>query len=213
MSIESNSHSSQSRGQQPASEDKWQPDEYESLTSTGQLPSGLTAQQVNSAIASVQSQQKHGCPTARPVPHFLMRIPQKLQVTPQALLITLLLTLITIVGIAINQPIVGIVGTVLTLILSVIILFPWLRTVVTKMLTPEQRALIVAFFGITVAIAGLVKFVPAPNRLGCFGNFSRLVWCFRTNSYSHYCGLCCLATVCHLQRFNNSAKFTHNSAE
>ncbi len=161
MSIESNSHSSQSRSQQPASDDKWQPDEFESLTSTDQLPSGLTAQQVNSAIASVQSQQNTAAlQQARST--FSDDSSTELQVTPQALLITLLLTLITIVGIAINQPIVGIVGTVLTLILSVIILFPWLRTVVTKMLTPEQRALIVAFFGITVAVAGLVKFVPGP---------------------------------------------------
>ena len=122
MSIESNSHSSQSRSQQPASEDKWQPDEFESITSTSELPSGLTAQQVNSAIASVQSQQNTSAlQQARST--FSDDSSTELQVTSQALLITLFATLITIVGIAINQPIVGIVGTVLTLLLSVIILF------------------------------------------------------------------------------------------
>ncbi|MGB3756221.1 MAG: pentapeptide repeat-containing protein, partial [Rivularia sp. (in: cyanobacteria)] len=121
MSIESNSHSSQSRGQQPASDDKWQPDEYESLTSTGQLPSGLTAQQVNSAIASVQSQQNTAAlQQARST--FSDDNSTELQVTPQALLITLFTTLVTVVGIAINQPVIGITGTVFTLILSVIIL-------------------------------------------------------------------------------------------
>jgi uncharacterized protein YjbI with pentapeptide repeats len=159
MSIESNSHSSQSRSQQPASEDKWQPDEYESITDVGQLPNGLTAQQVNSAIASVQSQQNTSAlQQARST--FSDDSSTELQVTPQALLITLFATLVTVVGIAINQPIVGIIGTVFTLFLSVIILLPWFRTVVTKMLTPKQRALIIAFLGIVVAIAGLIKFVP-----------------------------------------------------
>ncbi|AFY55887.1 putative low-complexity protein [Rivularia sp. PCC 7116] len=159
MSIESNSHSSQSRSQQPASEDKWQPDEFESIAGTNELPNGLSAQQVNSAIASVQSQQNTtALQQARST--FPENSSTELQVTPRALLITLFTTLVTVVGIVINQPIVGIVGTVSTLLLSAIILFPWLQVVVTELLTPQQRALIIAFLGITVAIAGLVKFVP-----------------------------------------------------
>ncbi|MGB3639389.1 MAG: pentapeptide repeat-containing protein, partial [Rivularia sp. (in: cyanobacteria)] len=145
----------------PASEDKWQPDEFDNITDAAQLPNGLTAQQVNSAIASVQSQQNtNALQQARST--FPNDSSTELQVTPKALLITLLVTLITVVGIAINQPIIGIAGTVITLILSVIILLPWFRTVVTEMLTPKQRALIIAFLGIVVAIAGLVKFFPGP---------------------------------------------------
>ncbi|MCJ8281471.1 MAG: pentapeptide repeat-containing protein, partial [Rivularia sp. ALOHA_DT_140] len=37
-----------------------------------------------------------------------------------------------------------------------------LQVVVTQLLTPKQRALIIAFLGMTVAIAGLVKFFPGP---------------------------------------------------
>ena len=159
MSIESNSHSSQSRNQQPESEDKWQPDEFESVTGTSQLPNGLTAQQVNSAIASVQSQQNTSAlQQARST--FSDDGSAELQVKPQALLITLFAIILTVVGIVLNQPMVGIVGTVATLLLSVIILLPWLRVTVTELLTPQQRALIIAFLGITVSIAALVKFVP-----------------------------------------------------
>ena len=161
MSIESNSHSPNSQSSHPASEDKWQPDEFESKANQSHLPNGLTAQQVNSAIASVQSEQNtNALQQARST--FSDGSSTELQVTPQALLITVLATLVTIVGIAINQPIVGITGTVITLILSVIILYPWLITVTTKLLTPKQRALIIAFSGIIVAVAGLVKFIPGP---------------------------------------------------
>ncbi|MEO1375841.1 MAG: pentapeptide repeat-containing protein [Cyanobacteria bacterium J06635_10] len=159
MSIESNSNSSKPPNLQPPSEDKWQPDEFESAISKSQLPSGLTAQQVNSAIASVQSQQNtHALQQARS--SFSISSSTELQVKPRALLITLFTTLVTVVGIVINQPIVGITGTIATLFLSVLIIFPWLRVVITDLLTPKQRALIIAFLGITVAVAGLVKFVP-----------------------------------------------------
>lgn len=161
MSIESNSHSSQSRSQQPASDDKWQPSELENVISTTELPNGLTAQQVNSAIASVQSQQNTSA-LQQARSNFSDDGSTKLQVTSQALLITLFTTLITVVAIVINQPILGIIGTAITLTLSVIILFPWFKVTVTELLTPQQRALIIAFLGITVSLAALVKFVPGP---------------------------------------------------
>ncbi len=159
MSIESNSNPSQSPSPQPPSEDKWQPDEFESAIDKSQLPNGLTAQQINSAIASVNSQQNITA-LQQASPLLSTSTNSRLQVTPRALLTTLFATLFTIVGITINQPLIGITGTVCTLFLSVIILYPWLKALITDLLTPKQRALIIALLGIIVAIAGLVKFVP-----------------------------------------------------
>ncbi|MGD1909591.1 MAG: pentapeptide repeat-containing protein, partial [Rivularia sp. (in: cyanobacteria)] len=159
MSIESNSNSSQPPSLQPPSEDKWQPDEFEIAINKSQLPNGLTAQQVNSAIASVQSQENtHALQQARS--SFNISSSPELQVKPRALLISFIATLVTAIGIVTNQPILGITGTVATLFLSVLIIFPWLRVVITDFLTPKQRALIIAFLGVTVAVAGLVKFIP-----------------------------------------------------
>ena len=159
MSIESNSHSSQSQSQQTASEDKWQPDEFDNVGGTTSLPNGLTAQQVNSAIASVQSQQNTtALQQARS--SFSGDNSTTVPVKPRALLISLLSILVTVLGIAINQPLIGIAGTAATLLLSAIILFPWLKVTITELLTPKQRALIIGFLGIVVAIAGLIKFVP-----------------------------------------------------
>ncbi len=159
MSIESNSNSSQPNSSQPPSTDRWQPDELESAGNISQLPNGLNNQQVNAAIASVQSQQNTAA-LQQARSSFASNSSTELQVTPRALLITLFATLLTIVGIVLNQPIVGIIGTIATLLLSAVIIFPWLVVVITDFLTPKQRALAVAFLGITVAIASLVKFSP-----------------------------------------------------
>ncbi len=158
MSTESNSQSSQPDNIQPRSEDKWQSDEFEGAGDVSQLPNGLSAQQVNSAIALVQSQQN--TTALQQARSSFSGSTTTVTVKTRALLITLLSITITVVGIAINQPIVGISGTAVTLFLSVIILFPWLKVAITESLTPQQRALIVAFLGIIVTVAGLVKFVP-----------------------------------------------------
>ena len=149
MSIESNSNSSQPPRLQSPSEDKWQPDEYESAIDKNLLPNGLTPQKLSSVMAAAQSQQ-----------NTITNTSTALQVRPKALLITLFAILLTIVGIVLNQPIIGISGTVASLFLSILILFPWAIDVISNLLTPKQRALIIAFLGITVAIAGLVKFIP-----------------------------------------------------
>ncbi|MBF2016928.1 MAG: pentapeptide repeat-containing protein [Rivularia sp. T60_A2020_040] len=159
MSIESNSHSSQPPNLQPPSEDKWQPDEFEGAGDTTELSNGLNTQLLNSAIASVQSQENMAA-LQQARSSFSSSTSTTLTVKTRALLITLFSTIVTVVGIAINLPIVGITGTAVTLSLSVIILFPWLKNVVTDLLTPQQRALIIGFLGIIVAVAGLFKFIP-----------------------------------------------------
>ena len=157
MSIESNSNSSQPPNLQPPSEDKWQPDEFESAIDKSLLPTGLTPQKLNSIMASVHSQQSRAV-LQEAGSSLSSSTSTPLQVTPRALLITLFAILFTILGIAINQPVIGITGTVITLFLSLIILIPWFLTIINDLLTPKQRALIVALLGITVTICSYIKF-------------------------------------------------------
>lgn len=54
---------------------------------------------------------------------------------------------------------VGIAGAVLAVILSIRLLWPPLRNLLSEMIPPEQRPIFIGFFGLLAAIAGILKLV------------------------------------------------------
>ncbi|MHC5831066.1 MAG: pentapeptide repeat-containing protein, partial [Nostoc sp.] len=77
---------------------------------------------------------------------------------------------ITFIGVILNNRIIGIIGTVITLLLSLAILLPWLQKVLTEWFSPQERTLIVAFLGLIVAIIGLIRFTGVGDRLVVWGH-------------------------------------------
>ena len=54
---------------------------------------------------------------------------------------------------------VGMAGAVLAVILSIRLLWPPLRNLLSEMIPPEQRPIFIGFFGLLAAIAGILKLV------------------------------------------------------
>ncbi|AFZ26534.1 putative low-complexity protein [Cylindrospermum stagnale PCC 7417] len=172
MSIESNSNKPPTP--EPSPEDDLQPNDFDGDASQNNLTSaGLARQQALAAIASLQSpqntvalKQARSSLQERPSNQFAAQ--------PRALLITLVAIAITFIGLAINNWIVGVLGTLVTLLLSLAMLLPWLQQSVKEWFSPQERTILVAIFGLIVAIIGLVKFTGTSDRLLIWG--SRINW-------------------------------------
>lgn len=161
MTIESDSKSTP--------ENDLQPDDFENGASdNGISPDGVAVQQALAAIASLQSPQNtNALKQARS--DSIKRVLKGVSVKPRALVIILLGIGITFGGIALNNWIIGICGTLLTLVLSLVILIPWIKEVIKEWFSYQERTLLVAFFGILVSIFGLIKFGGIGSRLLIWG--------------------------------------------
>ncbi|MGJ5672790.1 MAG: pentapeptide repeat-containing protein [Nostochopsis sp.] len=162
MSIDSNS------SQPPNPEPNLQPDDFDNSSNGDFIPNDLTTQQALAAISSLQSPQNTAVllkarSTVKPLTS------QAISVKPRALLLILVAIAITIVGLAINNWIVGIVGTVVTLLLSLAAIWPWLQELQKEWFSAQEQALVVGLLGILVAIAGLVKYSGLSNFLVAVG--------------------------------------------
>ncbi|MCC5624373.1 pentapeptide repeat-containing protein, partial [Nostoc sp. CHAB 5715] len=73
------------------------------------------------------------------------------------------------IGLILNNWIVGIIGTLMALLLSLAILLPWLQKALNEWFSPQERTLFVAFLGLIVAIIGLIKFTGVGDRLLVWG--------------------------------------------
>ncbi|MBW4642488.1 MAG: pentapeptide repeat-containing protein [Goleter apudmare HA4340-LM2] len=157
MTIESNSSDQLTPESIPEDHDL-QPDDFDGdAEESGLMPADLAKEQASDAIASLPSPQNTlSQKTSRSVvqPH----ISQPVAVKPRALLITLAAIAVTIVGLGLDNWIIGLVGTLVTLMLSVVILLPWLQHIVSDWLSPQDRTLLVAFIGLLVAFVGLLNF-------------------------------------------------------
>ncbi|MER3588604.1 MAG: low-complexity protein, partial [Mastigocladus sp. ERB_26_1] len=166
MSIDSNS--SQTPNPESITEQNLQPDDFEN-SSNGDLTSDeLTRQQALAAIVSLQSPQNTAAllqarSTAKPVSS------KAVVVKPRALLLIVVAIATTIIGLAINNWIVGILGTVVTLLLSLAVIWPWLEEFQKEWFSAQEQALVVGLLGIIVAIAGLVKYSGLTNFLVSVG--------------------------------------------
>ncbi|MBW4448818.1 MAG: pentapeptide repeat-containing protein [Spirirestis rafaelensis WJT71-NPBG6] len=169
MTIESNSNSSHLPTPDPVLEDDLQPDDFDGGANENCLtPEKLATQQAIAMGASLQSQQN--LVALKQARSFLkQRITKTIPVKPRVILIILIAIAITFIGIAINNWIIGVCGTLLTLVLSLLILIPWLQVVVSEWFSFQERTLFVAFLGLLVSVGGLIKFGGIGSRLLAWG--------------------------------------------
>ncbi|MBC6430760.1 pentapeptide repeat-containing protein [Nostoc sp. HG1] len=150
-------------------ENNLQPDDFDDNATEKNLSSEVLAtQQALAAIASLQSPQ-HTTALKQARSDFKQPTTNQFTVKPRALLITLIAIAITFIGVILNNWIIGIIGTLMTLLLSLAILLPWFQKALGEWFSPEERTLFVAFLGIIVAIIGLIKFTGVGDRLLVWG--------------------------------------------
>jgi uncharacterized protein YjbI with pentapeptide repeats len=156
-------------------EDDLQPNDFDGArTGDNHLtPGTLAAKQALAAISSLQSpqntaalQEAHSSFSTSPKPQLIVK--------PRALLITVIAIALTILGIVLNNWIIGTIGTLGTLLLSLAILLPWLQYLVQTWFTKQDRTVFVALVGLIVAIIGSVKFTGLGDRLLLWGK--RVNW-------------------------------------
>ncbi len=76
-------------------------------------------------------------------------------------------------GLALDNLLLGLLGTILALLLSLAVLWPWLQIVIVE-LSPSNRSLIVAAMGVTCAFVGLLKFTGVNRHILTWA--ARLDW-------------------------------------
>jgi len=168
MTIESNS--SNLPTPEPAPENDLQPDDFDGSATEKNLSSEtLATQQALAAIASLQSPQ-HTTALKQARSDFKQPTSNQFTVKPRVLAIILVAIAITFIGVILNNRIIGIIGTAITLLLSLAILLPWLQKVLNEWFSPQERTLIVAFLGLIVAIIGLIRFTGVGDRLVVWGH-------------------------------------------
>lgn len=87
----------------------------------------------------------------------------------RAIVVTLIAITLVIIGVALNNFIIGIAGTLLALLLSGAVILPWLQAVISEMVSPQEKSLFVAFLGVAAAIVGLFNFTGINNQLYAWG--------------------------------------------
>lgn len=158
MTIDNNSNSSHSSEQ--ASEDKLQLDDFNGASENGLTSEGLATQQALAVINSLQSQKSTN---ALKQSHSSTEIRSNNFVVVQrrVFLLSLVAVGLIFIGFASNIWIIGAIGTVATLALSLFILFPWLREVFAEWFSPQERAVLFGVLILTIGIIGAVKFTGA----------------------------------------------------
>lgn len=159
MTIDSNSqpNSSLPNSDQPVPLDDHQ------TTSDNVAAQGLATQQALAALASLQSQQNLVAASQAHVAVKQQTANLRTGNTPT--MITLVAIAIAFIGLILNNFFIGVLGTLLTLLLSITVLWPWLQQVTTEWFSPQERSLFVAFLGIAVALVGLFNFTGANHWL------------------------------------------------
>lgn len=169
MTIEPNSQPNSSSSPEVMLQPELPPDDYESASNNGLTAEGLATQEALAKISSLQSQQ-----------HLAALSQARLDVKQQtinfrtgnarATWITLVAIAIVFLGLALDNFLIGLLGTLLALLLSISVLLPWLQAVVTELVSPQERSLFVAFLGAVAALIGLFKFTGVNRRILSWGN-------------------------------------------
>lgn len=164
---ESNSKS-HSHTPEPIAEDNLQPDDFEDASDNCHLPDGLATQQALAAISSLQSPQNTAAlQQARSTVKGVITNP--VAVKPRALLFIVVGIATTFIGVALNNWIIGILGTLLALLLSLAILLPALQIVLKEWFSAQERSLFIAFLGVAAGVVGLIKFSGVGESLLAWG--------------------------------------------
>ncbi|MEC4815693.1 MAG: pentapeptide repeat-containing protein [Scytonema sp. PMC 1069.18] len=168
MPIEYNSNSSQPHQTELIPDHSYQPDDFDDAPENSLLSNDITSQQALAAISSLQSAKNTAAlQQARSFVKGRNTIP--LTVKPRALLLILIAVVVTIFGILANNWIIGLVGTLVALLLSLAVLLPATETAIEQWFSAQERALFVALLGIVVAVVGIVKFSGFGDRLLAWG--------------------------------------------
>ncbi|WP_445638017.1 Pentapeptide repeat [Nostoc sp. DSM 114161] len=154
---------------EPISEQDLQPDDFDGAATEHHVTSeALATQQALAAISSLQSLQ-HTTALKQARSGFRQSLAKQFTVKPRALLVIFVAIAATFIGIILNNWIVGLVGTLVTLLLSLAILLPWFLEVFDEWFSPQERTLFVGFLGLIIAIIGSIRFTGIGDRLLALG--------------------------------------------
>lgn len=137
------------------------------------------------SLAKAEPDQKQGCGQSSLKTNILPKIKEissgfsynssiQVPITPRILLFTSLAIAITLISIVMNNSWLGILGTLTTLLLSVLILYPWWQDIIQQWFAPEDRKVFVGFIGLIIAIIGLLRFTNLGHSLLIWGK--RINW-------------------------------------
>lgn len=113
--------------------------------------------QALAAIASLQSQQQQAALSQARFAASQQKI-SSVTTKTRASFVTLIAIALLILGLALNNPFLGWIGILLTLLLSTAVLLPWLQTVVIEYISPAERSIFIALLGLVAAAIGIIKF-------------------------------------------------------
>ncbi|MEM5838771.1 hypothetical protein AAHH59_10765, partial [Pediococcus acidilactici] len=116
------------------------PDGLDGESENGLTAKSLANQQALAALTSLQSRQPLTLSQTRPTTNHA----SFQTANPRASLMTLVAIAVIFVGLVLNNYLIGLLGTLLALLLSIFVLWPWLQTVVTEFISPQERSIFVA---------------------------------------------------------------------
>jgi uncharacterized protein YjbI with pentapeptide repeats len=134
-----------------------QPDDFDGASDNGLIPDGLAAQQALAAIASLQSPQNTAA-MREARSQVKPRLTNLVKVKQLDVLLILAAILVIFIGIVVNNSLIGILGTLLALVLSIAVLFPWIQAVVKLWLQAREPQLLIIWIGAIAGIIGLIIF-------------------------------------------------------
>ena len=127
----------------------------------------LVTQQALTAISALQTQQSSQYQTS---PTIQQQSSSLRTANPRASLLTLVAIALIFCGLAINNFLIGLLGTLLALLLSVAILFPWLKKAAAEFFSPQERSIFVATLGFAAALVGIFNFTGVSRRFLAWGS-------------------------------------------
>jgi uncharacterized protein YjbI with pentapeptide repeats len=135
----------------------------------GPSTENLATQQALAALTSLQAQQNSLSNTAGKQQLLSLRT-----ANPRASLVTLIAVGMILLGLALNNSLLGLLGTLLALLLSGAVLYPWVKKAAAEFFSPQERSIFVATLGLVVAIIGIFNFTAVSRVILGWG--SRINW-------------------------------------
>lgn len=174
MSTESNS----SYPPEDNSDQNLQPDNFLDGLGDNEITEKFLAEQ--DALSAISHLQSHHHSDALKSDQSSSNVVSNYQfsVNSRELISTTLAILLTSIGIIINNPFLGILGTLVTLVLSITMLLPWIMNLLPwleaklkKWFSPQEIILLLGLFGLSVGIFGLLKFTGIGEIILSWGKF------------------------------------------
>lgn len=137
--------------------------------STELAPKGSLSQQALAALASMQSSQHQATIDRLATAQQGNQIPDL-----RATGIILVAIAVIVFGLALGNELLAWFGVVLTLLLSLAMLLPWLQAAIRELFSAQERSLLVAIVGVVAALIGIVELTGLNRRLLFWG--SQINW-------------------------------------